>query len=220
VTRLTRALRRRPDHRPGVHRSAERGQGLVEFAMVVPLFMILLLGLLEFGFVFDHAMTLNYATREGARSGAAFAAGNSTTMPCATSTDVDKHVVAAIQRVLKAPGSPISIDQINSIQIYKASSSGGVSGGQTNVWDYNAGSGPMVDGAPLDFSQTSQGWNACTRDNSWSGGVAPDSLGVSISYQYQYVTPLAAAMQFFGPVGGSGTLTISDRTVMALNPTD
>lgn len=220
MTRLTEALRRRPVHRHGVHRSTERGQGLVEFAMVVPLFMILLLGLLEFGFVFDHTMTLNYATREGARSGAAFAAGNTTTMPCATSTDVDKHVIAAVQRVLEAPGSPIALSTINDIQIYKANSSGGVSSGQTNVWDYNAGGGPIVDGVALDFSQTSQGWNACTRDNSWSGGVAPDSLGVSISYQYQYVTPLAAAMQFFGPVGGSGTLTISDRSIMALNPTD
>jgi hypothetical protein len=188
--------------------------------MVVPLFMILLLGLLEFGFVFDHTMTLNYATREGARSGAAFAAGNSTTMPCVTSTDVDKHVVAAIQRVLEAPGSPIALDRITSIRIYKANSSGGVSGSQANTWNWNSGGGPIVDGVALDFSQSTQGWNACTRDNSWSGGVAPDSLGVSITYSYQYVTPLAAAMQFFGPVGGSGTLTISDRSIMALNPTD
>jgi hypothetical protein len=212
VITLYRALRRR--------HASERGQGLVEFAMIVPLFMLLLLGLLEFGFVFDHTMTLNYATREGARSGAAFAAGNATTMPCATSTDVDKHVVAAIERVLEAPGSPIAIDRINDIRIYRATSSGAVSGGQVNVWDYDPGGGPSVDGSNLDFSQSSQGWNACTRDNSWSGGVAPDSLGVSISYQYQYVTPLAAAMQFFGTVSGGGGLEISDRTIMALNPTD
>jgi hypothetical protein len=213
VTTLYRALRRR--------HASERGQGLVEFAMVVPLFMLLLLGLLEFGFVFDHTMTLNYATREGARSGAAFAAGNATTMPCSTSIDVDKHVVAAIERVLEAPGSPIAMDRINDIRIYRSTSSGAVSGGQVNIWDYDPGGGPSVDGTNLDFSQSSQGWNACTRDNSWSGGAAPDSLGVSISYQYQYVTPLAAAMQFFGTVasGGNG-LEISDRTIMALNPTD
>ncbi|HEY4634465.1 MAG TPA: TadE/TadG family type IV pilus assembly protein [Candidatus Limnocylindrales bacterium] len=206
------ALRRR--------HTSERGQGLVEFAMVVPLFMLLLLGLLEFGFVFDHAMTLNYATREGARSGAAFAAGNATTMPCATSTDVDKHVMAAIQRVLEAPGSPIVLSRIDDIRIYKATSSGSVSGGQENVWEYNPGGGPSVDGANLDFSQTSQGWNACTRDNSWSGGAPPDSIGVSVRYQYQYVTPLAAAMQFFGSVAGGGSLEIADRSIMALNPTD
>ena len=50
--------------------------------MLVPVFLLILLGLLEFGFVFDHAMTINYATREGARSGAAFAPGNTTTMIC------------------------------------------------------------------------------------------------------------------------------------------
>ena len=42
-------------------------------------------------------MTISYATREGARSGAAFAQGNGTTMVCG---DVDKSIVAAVQRVL------------------------------------------------------------------------------------------------------------------------
>ena len=43
--------------------------------MIVPLFMLILLGLLELGFVFDHLLTISYATREGARTGAALADG-------------------------------------------------------------------------------------------------------------------------------------------------
>ena len=54
---------------------AERGQGLVEFAMLVPFFLLLLLGMLEFGFAFDQNLTLEYATREGARVGSALANG-------------------------------------------------------------------------------------------------------------------------------------------------
>ncbi len=197
------ALRRR-------HERTERGQGLVEFAMLVPLFMLLLLGLLEFGFVFDHTMTVSYATREGARSGAAFAQGNATTIPCA---DIDKNIVAAVQRVLKAPGSLVKISNITNITIYEAQTNGTPVANRSNVWTYSAGAGPSVDGANLDFVQGAVQWNACTRDNDSS----PASLGVSIVYDYRFVTPLSAALGFFGPPGGAG-LTIRDRTVMALNP--
>lgn len=211
---MIRGIRHRP--RSG---GSDAGQGLVEFAMVVPVFMLLLLGLLEFGFVFDHTMTISYATREGARSGAAFASGNDTTMVCSTSTDVDKNIVAAVQRVLEAPGSQVAMDRISEIRIYKATTTGTQSGGNANVWVYAAGAGPVVDGANLDFTPSQTNWNACTRDNTWSGSAAPDSLGVSIAYSYRFVTPLSAILGFFGPPGGA-SLAISDRTVMALNPTN
>jgi Flp pilus assembly protein TadG len=199
VTRLRRRLT-----------TAEPGQGLVEFAMLVPVFMLLLLGLLEFGFVFDHTMTVSYATREGARSGSAFAQGNTTTMLCA---DVDKNIIAAVQRALKAPGSLVKMNDIANITIYKAATDGTAVSGKSNVWTHNAGAGPTVDGARLDFVAGTTNWSACSRTN----GVTPDSLGVAITYDYKFVTPLSAAMGFFGPPGGAG-LTIRDRTVMALNP--
>ena len=37
--------------------------------------MLILFGMLEFGFVFSHNLTLQYATREGARTGALLANG-------------------------------------------------------------------------------------------------------------------------------------------------
>ena len=185
--------------------------------MAVPVFLLLVLGMLEFGFVFDQTMTVSYATREGARSGAAFANGNLTTMVCATSEDIDKHIVAAVQRVLDAPGSRVAIGRVDEIRIYNANSSGAQIGGQANIW--TPGTGPVVDGVALKFNDTTTAWNACARDNTWSGGVAPDSIGVAVQYRYEFVTPLAAITSFFGP-GGTTTLPISDRTVMALNPTN
>ncbi len=135
-------------------RSADRrdrtgGQGLIEFALIVPVFMLLLLGLLEFGFVFDHTMTLNYATREGARSGAAFAAGNNTTMVCNATVDVDKNIIAAVQRVLEAPGSQVDVARVSRVRIFKANATGGDTG-QGNNWV--PGTGPVVDGQALHFS--------------------------------------------------------------------
>ena len=177
------------------------GQGLVEFAMIVPLFLLVIVGILEFGFLFDQAMTLNYATREGARGGAAFAAGNSS-MPCA---DVDENIVAAVQRVLDSPG--LAGHDVRGLA--DPHLPGDVERARTRAragrWTYAAGGGPViVSGEPaLDFRYSSGSWDACGRDNTWTNGVAPDSVGVSITYRYHLVTPLASIMGFFGG-GGPG----------------
>jgi Flp pilus assembly protein TadG len=44
-----------------------RGQSLVEFAMILPAFLLVLAGILDFGFMLYGRMTLINATREGAR---------------------------------------------------------------------------------------------------------------------------------------------------------
>ncbi|GIW20745.1 MAG: hypothetical protein KatS3mg065_1041 [Chloroflexota bacterium] len=200
-------------------RRREGGQGLVEFAAVVPFFLFLLLGMLEFGFVFDHHLTISYATREGARAGAALANGGGP-LGCGAGqspnwTTVDPQIIAAVQRVLASPGSPIALNRIVEIRIYKATATGGEVTGKVNVWRYDPAGGPMIDGRALDFSPQTVGWPACERTNATAN---PDSLGVSLQYTYQFVTPLAAVGAFFGG-GGPASLPISDRTVMALNPT-
>jgi Flp pilus assembly protein TadG len=44
-----------------------RGQGIVEFAMIAPIFLMLILGTIEFSWFIFHNHSLNSATREGAR---------------------------------------------------------------------------------------------------------------------------------------------------------
>jgi Flp pilus assembly protein TadG len=57
------------DARSGDPAPVDRGQSLVEFALVlVPLFVILL-GIIQFGFVFNAYVTITNAAREGARNG-------------------------------------------------------------------------------------------------------------------------------------------------------
>jgi hypothetical protein len=199
-----------PMHRQG-RGAGSRGQGMVEFSMVVPVFLLLLVGMLEFGFAFTHDQTLAYATREGARTGAAFGDG-STSYPCATA-NFDAPIIAAVERVLASPGSPIDMTGVTEIDIFLAKSDGSATAGSVNVW--KPGSGPTVDGKVLDFKATSQPWTPCSRKND----VNPDALGVSINYSYQYQTPLAGILRFFGPSGPAG-LQMSDRTVMNLNPTN
>jgi len=191
-------------------RDAARGQSLVEFSMVITVMMLLLLGMLEFGFIFDQHLTLEYSSREGARVGAAMANG-STAYPCA---EVDNHVIAAVQRVITSPGSRVTESRVSEIRIYKSTSTGDQSGTLANTWVYQAAGGPVIDGKALDYKNVTTNWSACGRSNTTS---SPDSLGVRVTYSYVPVTPLSSVMSFFGG-GGPATLPITDKTVMALNP--
>ena len=205
----------------------------MEFAIILPVFLMLLLGVLEFGFAFDHHLTLEYATREGARTGAALAnGGNPAGCAAGQSPDrsfVDLEIVAAVERVLTSPGSPIAMGQVGRITIYRADGSGNQIGSDANIWTYTPGIGPVVGTSRLDFSPAvpgsgdTVGWRACARDNTWdrqfTPPVAPDSIGVSITYTYRPVTALSVIMGFFGGPGPA-SLAMSDRSVMALNPDD
>ena len=48
-------------------KKSEKGQSMVEFALVLPLLLILLFGILEFGLIFNSYLTITHASREGAR---------------------------------------------------------------------------------------------------------------------------------------------------------
>jgi Flp pilus assembly protein TadG len=50
-------------------RKRRRGQSLVEFAVVFPIFMLILCGILDFGALLYSRMTIINAARDGARSG-------------------------------------------------------------------------------------------------------------------------------------------------------
>lgn len=218
--------------RSGDPRRTARGQGLVEFAALVPVFLLLLLGMLEFGFAFDQNLTLEYATREGARAGSALANGggplgcdSEASPPQSPNGDtVDPQILAAVQRVLMSPGSRVKPAIGMQVLIWKADAAGAPVAGKTNTWQYSGsdpvtgvGLGPLVDGQNIAFTLVSQNWNACTRSNGGTGGV--DSIGVSLRHTYTFQTPLGGILRFFGGAS-AGTLAMSDRTVMALNPTD
>lgn len=60
-------------------RPRSRGQSLVEFALVIPVFFLLLAGVMDFGFMLYSRMTIINAAREGARVAAQTA--DRTTIP-------------------------------------------------------------------------------------------------------------------------------------------
>ena len=195
-----------------IHRTPDRertrAQSLVEYAVIVPVFFLILLGMLELGFAFSHHLTMEYATREGARTGAALAKG-SDDFPCA---NVDQQIIAAVQRVLTASGSQVNLNQIQSIRIFKAGANGQELG-PVNVWVRGSTAAALPSTPAVGFQKSSpQSWSACSRNNA----ANPDSIGVSFRYTYDYITPLGALMG----ATGNPSIQMSDKTVMALNPTN
>ncbi len=178
--------------------------------------------MIEFGFVFTHDLTVEYATREGARAGAALANGADTNGCSGTNwKTVDPLVIAAVERVLQSPGSQIVISNVSRIVIYKANPNTGANDqGLQDVWTYSPGAGPIPLGSTdhLNFVDSSypnsDAWKACSRSNALP---TPNSIGVSLTYTYTFQTPLASVMRFFGGAS-SATLTLTDKTVMQLNP--
>lgn len=55
--------------RTGRRSRRSRGQSLVEFALVVPVFLMIAFGTIDFGLAFDSSLTITNAAREGARYG-------------------------------------------------------------------------------------------------------------------------------------------------------
>lgn len=45
----------------------EKGQSLVEFAIIVPVIVMMIMGIIEFGLMFNSYLTINNSSREGAR---------------------------------------------------------------------------------------------------------------------------------------------------------
>ena len=186
--------------------------------MILPVFLLLVLGTLEFGMAFDHNLTIEYASREGVRTGSALANGGGpvTCVPSVQSALVDNQIIAAVERVLASNGSPIDLTMVTQIRIYKVDSTN-TTGNElsstppkVNRWIYAAGQGPVVGGQPLDFKKdlAVQGWDASCRQN----GAGADSIGVSINYTYNLQTPLGALMSMV-------KIDMHDQTVMQLNPT-
>ena len=178
----------------GARQGQTRGQAIVEFALILPLFMLVLMGALEFGSAYDHRGAMAYAVREGARVGASLGKGGS------NPNGVDPTIVAAVQRGLTGP---ILIENIASIEIFKSDLSGNPVPGKVNKYDRF---GALVGTA---------GWPASTR----VPGLNGDSIGVLVRYDFHPTTPLGSLLGLiFGGNPPYTTMPMTDSRVFRLEP--
>lgn len=83
----------------------ERGASLVEFALILPIFAILLFGLIDFGLVFGGFTSLRSGTGAGARD----ASVNFYDPGCTTGTDTQKMVCTIEKRIGTPTGTTGSV---------------------------------------------------------------------------------------------------------------
>jgi hypothetical protein len=190
--------------RPGPHR-ADGGQTLVEFAFVVPLFLLLVFAVIEFTFVFSAMLGISYASRDAALLAAE--AGNAPGADCVIIKAVDKAVSA-----------PASDDRIDSVVIYRADQNGTEMSGVANRWD--RGSSSSCAGITVPYVLQDEGYPEASRCNflngCGTGHPGLDTIGVRITYTHEWVTPLGGfpGPGFGGQGGGGFTLTQSNSMRM------
>ncbi len=87
-------------------RKAERGAAAVEFALLLPVLVVILLGTIDWGYFFFAEQVVTNAAREGARAGSVFVGGNTqaaTTTAQTYLTNGGLTGVAAINSSMSGP---------------------------------------------------------------------------------------------------------------------
>jgi hypothetical protein len=173
-------------------RHERRGQAMVEFGLVLPIFIILIIGLIEFALAFNANLNINFASREAALIAAE--SGNDDIADC-----------RILQTIENSIDNPSHADQISQVRIYRA----GINGNELAANVYVRGGGPMIcqfwDGVQtqeirVNYTQTGFGYPVATRCNQLLGcaGQPLDTIGVAINYTHPWVTPLAGIVTLNG----------------------
>lgn len=147
-------------------RRAARGQALVEFAIVIPIFLSLMFGLVELSLVYGAAALYNNAADLAARSASIAEASSSTS---------DAQAVATILHIVH----PYFMAQIVQIAIYQSDALG--SGPQTATENLFDGTGTAI---------LPQNWPIANRISTVD---APLYIGVRITYRYTWLTSFIGA---------------------------
>ena len=164
---------------------AQSGAALVEMAMVLPLLILLVFGIIEFGMAFNKRLTVGNATQSAARVGSAVA--NNEYADISTLEALEQGLIA-----LPNQGQ----DVIKQVWIYRANSAGNpISGcpaaGSCNVYTYNySATGcnwtPCPDpDSPINWNPSSANWNPETR-NATVGSL--DVMGVRVQFAHTWLT--------------------------------
>lgn len=189
-------------------RREQRGQTLVEFALVIPLFLLMVFALIEFAFVFSGMLSISFATRSAALLGAE--AGNANGADC-----------RMLQAVDAAVNAPASEDRIVSVVIYRADQNGNEMVGVSNTWT-RGGSTVCPDGSTVPYVQQTNAYPEASRCNYLGGCGAGrpglDTIGVRVNYTHRWVTPLGTfSGGGFGGQGGTG-FNMSQSNSMRMEP--
>lgn len=164
---------------------------MVEFALVLPIFLVLTIGLMEFAVAFNAMLGVNFASREAALIAAE--SGSESIADC-----------RVLQRIEDSVTAPADAGRITEVRVYRA----GVNGNELAANVYRRGGsitcefwdGVATQEITVQYTLLNAGYQPSTRCTNLEGcsGQPLDTIGVSISYQHSWVTPLAGMLTFTG----------------------
>jgi hypothetical protein len=155
---------RRERRTGGGARRRTRGQALVEFALVAPLFFMLIFGIIEFSLINVAIGAFNFAAKDAARLGSLLGR---------TSANADSQMIA----VIRGHVVDIAPAAIVKIEIFQSDEEGDINTSAEDAYD---GNGNALS-APT--------WPPDLRNDTLIGA---DYLGVRITYRYTYLTAFLA----------------------------
>lgn len=171
----------------------QEGQSLVEFALVFPLFVFLLMATIEFGFLYNNILTVQFASRQGVSAAAQL--GGEDGADCA--------VLKAVEAALSAP---IDKARITAVEIFQSDAGGDPIPGRINRY---IRTGPLD--CPGSATQPylligAEGYPQADRKDTLADGL--EVVGVRIEYEYHAITPFAAG----------ATWEVSDGATLRMEP--
>ncbi len=200
--------------------SDESGQTLVEFSMVIPFVVILLMALLEVALALNASLAVNRASQQGAHLAAT--AGSTQGADC--------MILNSIEQDLGAPNKP---DAISKVVIERTALAGNTSFGAQEWARSGSTDCIMPDGTDtaVPYTLIAAGYPESQRCSVLQGcpSMTParstvDNIGVAISYRHDWITPLNGALDLIassggGGGGGGGGWDFQQRNIFRIEPT-
>ena len=190
--------------RRGHNTSSEGGQALVEFALVLPIFLLLIFGLVEFGLALNAAVSVNFVSRTAALLAAEGGRTEGT----------DCMVLRAIERDLMEPATAT---RISNVEIYWSDANGDQIASNVNVYarggsltcTYASGS------ITVPYTLAREQYPETERCDVLAGcgglHTTVDDVGVRITYSHQWVSHVGKII--------AGSITFQRSTAVRMEPT-
>jgi Flp pilus assembly protein TadG len=161
---------------------AESGQAFVEFALLLPIVMLIVVGLMEFGMMLNSRNAVEFASRDG--SIIAAEGGNTVGTDCVVLDKVERDIVSPARNIrVQTIGiywSDKNGDQIGTnVNVYTRSGTTtcNFGGGLTLTVPYTLTTGNYLEGARCDVLAGCGGAH-----------TGLDTIGVKVTYQHRWIT--------------------------------
>jgi Flp pilus assembly protein TadG len=177
--------------RTAQRKPSERGQALVEFGLVLPLLVVVVVAFIEFAFAFSTMNSLTFAARDIARVG----------IEGGDRSGTDCSMLANLERTF---GASSDESGISDVRIFWSDSNGNVLNGAINTYQRTGSmTCTTVKGSTVTLPYTMTGASypesqRCTVILGCStlspAHPSVDTLGVRIEYAYSWKTPLSSLL--------------------------